>query len=158
MCNPDNSGGELNQLIQKFNFQKTETQTGRSPPQCSKLWFLTPETCNDFLNFTPLQREVFDRRLKLQTQENWILKIMALKNWDFWKKNHGTPKADQKKQLEEVLVEFQDVFANHRFDVGYNTDLKIKPTTGHPHPLSVQGPPAPMHLCDEILIELLLLQ
>ena len=50
------------------------------------------------------------------------------------------------------------MFAKHLFDVGYNTELKIKLTPEHPFPVYVQGPPAPIHLRDEILIELALLQ
>ena len=65
---------------------------------------------------------------------------------------------DQKRQLEEFLVEYHDVFAKHCFDVGYNTELKIKLTTEHPFPVYVQGPPAPIHPRDEVLIELALLQ
>ena len=66
--------------------------------------------------------------------------------------------ADQKRQLEEFLVEYHDVFAKHCFDVGYSTELKIKLTPGHPFPVYVQGPPAPIRLRDEILVELALLQ
>ena len=66
--------------------------------------------------------------------------------------------ADAKRQLEEFLVEYHDVFAKYRFDVGYNTELKIKLTPVHPLPVYIQGPPAPIHLGDEILIELALLQ
>ena len=66
--------------------------------------------------------------------------------------------ADQKRQLEEFLVEYHDVFDKHRFDVGYNTELKNRLTPEHPLPVYVQGPPAPIHLRDEILIELALLQ
>ena len=56
------------------------------------------------------------------------------------------------------MVEYRDVFAKHCFDVGYNTELKIKKTPEHPLPVYVQGPPAPIHLHDEILVELALLQ
>ena len=49
------------------------------------------------------------------------------------------------------------MFAKHCFDVGYNTELKIKLTPKHPPPVYVQGSTAPIHLCDEILIELALL-
>ena len=66
--------------------------------------------------------------------------------------------ADQIRQLEEFLVEYHIVFAKHRFDVGYSTELKIKLTPEHPLPVYVQGPLAPIHLRDEILIELALLQ
>ena len=54
--------------------------------------------------------------------------------------------ADQKGQLEEFLVEYHDVFARHRFFVGYNTELKIKLTPEYALPLYVQYPPAPIHL------------
>ena len=66
--------------------------------------------------------------------------------------------ADEKSKLEDFLVEYHDVFAKHRFDVGYNTELKIKLTPAHQLPVYVQGPPAPIHLRDEILVELALLQ
>ena len=50
------------------------------------------------------------------------------------------------------------MFGKHRFDVGYNTELKIKLTPEHPLPVYVQGPPAPIHLRDKIWVELALLQ
>ena len=86
---------------------------------------------------------------------------MKLINWNFWKKiswDTCVLNADQKRQLEEFLVEYHDVFAKHRFDVGYNTELRIKLTPEHPLPVYLQGPPAPIHLRDEILVELALLQ
>ena len=64
----------------------------------------------------------------------------------------------KKIQLEDILVGCHDVFAKHRFDVGYNTELKIKLTPEHSLPVYVQGPPAAIPLRDEILIELAMLQ
>ena len=66
--------------------------------------------------------------------------------------------ADQKQKLEKFSLKYHDVFAKHCFDVSYNTELKIKLTTSNPLPVYVQGPPAPIHLRDEGLIELALLQ
>ena len=60
-------------------------------------------------------------------------------------------------QLEEFLIEYHDVFAEHRFDVGYNTVLKLKIIPEHPFLVYVQGPPTPFHLRDEILLELAIL-
>ena len=148
-------------MIQDFHFKKIDTPTGRPPPDYSKLWFRTPETCNDFSNLTPLQRELYDQILQLQRQEKMDPKNNEADKLEFLKKfswDTCVLKADQKRQLEEFLVEYHDVFAKHRFDVGYNTELKIKLTPEHPLPVYVQGPPAPIHLRDEILIELALLQ
>ena len=75
MRNLDDFGGELNQLIHDFHFQKFDTPPDRPPPDYSKLWFPTPETCNNFSNLTPLQREFYDQILQLQRQEKIDPKI-----------------------------------------------------------------------------------
>ena len=161
MRNPDNSEGELIQLIEDFHFKKIDTPTGRPAPDYSKLWFPTPETCNDFSNLTPLQREVFDQILQLQREEKLDPKNNEADKLEFLKKSSWDTcvlNADQKRQFEEFLIEYHDVFAKHRSDVGYNTELKIKLTPEHPLPVYVQGPPAPIHLRGKILVELALLQ
>ena len=161
MRNSEDFGGELNQLIQDVHFQKIETPTGRPPPEYSKLWFPTPETCTDLSNLTPLQRDIYDEILKLQRLEKMDPTKSEGERRDFLAKfcwDKCVLDNNQKGQLEEFLVEYHDVFAKHRFDVGYNTELKIKLTPEHPLPVYVQGPPAPIHLRDEILIELALLQ
>ena len=159
--NPDDFAGELNQLIQDFHFQKIDTPTGRPPPDYSKLWFPTPETCTDFSTLTPLQREIYDQILQLQRLEKMKPTENSHDRREFLKKFSWDTCAlnnDQKEELEEFLVEYHDVFAKHRFDVGYNTELKIKLTPEHPLPVYVQGPPTPIHLRDELLVELALLQ
>ena len=99
--------------------------------------------------------------LQLQRQEKLDPKNIEADKLDFLKKilwDTCVLNVDQKRQLEEFLAEYHDVFAKHRFDVGYNAELKIELTLEHPLPLYVQGPPAPIHLRDEILIELALLK
>ena len=90
----------------------------------------------------------------MDPKNNDIDKMEFLKkfSWDTFVLN-----ADQKRQLEDFLVEYHDVFAKHRSDVGYNTELKIKLTPEPTLPVYVQGPPAPIDL-REILIELAFLQ
>ena len=66
---PDDFDGELNQLIQDFHFKKIDTPTSRPQPDYSKLWFPTPETCQFFSLFTPLQRDFNNQILQLQRQE-----------------------------------------------------------------------------------------
>ena len=69
MRSPDDFEGELNQLIQDFHFKKIDTPTGRPPPDYSRLWFPTPETCNDFSSLPSLQRENYDKILQMQCLE-----------------------------------------------------------------------------------------
>ena len=47
-----------------------------------------------------------------------------------------------------------DIFAKHKFDVGYNLDLKIKLKPEDTRPLYTQGPPTPIHLRHELTVEL----
>ena len=60
--------------------------------------------------------------------------------------------------MKELLVEYSDIFAKHRFDVGYNNELKVKLTPEHYIPVYVQNRPTPNHSRDEILVELALMQ
>ena len=161
MRDPDDFEGALNQLIQYFHFKKIDTPTSRPHPDYSELWFPTPETCIDFTNLTPFQEEIYNQKFQVERQKKLDPKINEADKLEFLKKisrDTCVLNADQKRQFEEFLVEYHDVFAKHRFDVGYKTEPKIKLTPEHPLLVYVQGPPAPIHLRDEILIELALLQ
>ena len=65
--------------------------------------------------------------------------------------------ADQKNDIESILVEFEDIFPRHRFDVGYNMEMRVKLTPEHLNPVYMQSPPTPIHLKDEMIIGLSLL-
>ena len=105
------------------------------------------------------QREIFEQLLKLQKMEkldpkgNHQDKITFLSKFPCEK---SAPNDDQKAEVGELLVEFSDIFAKHRFDVGYNTGLKIKLTPERSKPIYGQGPPTPIHLRIELQVELAL--
>ena len=61
---------------------------------------------------------------------------------------------EQITQLQELLLEYFDIFAKRRFDVGYNTELKVNLFM----PVYTQSPPMPNHLKEELLVELALMQ
>ena len=64
----DDYFAELNQLIQDFT-QHKPGQTRRPPPEYNKLWFPTPETCEDPSNLPLLQQEIYDQILNFQKLE-----------------------------------------------------------------------------------------
>ena len=87
--------------------------------------------------------------MQLQRQEKMDPKINEADQLEFLIKFSGETRVlntDQKRQLEEFLGEYHDFFAKHRFDVGYYTEAKIKPTPEHPLPVYVRVPPAPIHV------------
>ena len=72
-----------------------------------------------------------------------------------WENSVLTP--EQKVEVERLLVEYSDIFAIHRFDVGYNTELKNKLTPENDMPVYVRCPITPIHLRDELIVELALM-
>ena len=77
-----------------------------------------------------------------------------LENFD-WKDSTLTP--EEKEKIEELLVEFHDIFARHRFDIGMNEEFKVKLTTKDDSPAYSQSLPAPINLKEDILVELAML-
>ena len=64
---------------------------------------------------------------------------------------------EEQKQIEEILIEFQDIFARHRFDIGTNREFKVKLTPNDDRPAYSQSLPTPINLKDDITVELALL-
>ena len=54
-------------------------------------------------------------------------------------------------------MEFHDIFARHRFDIGINTEFKVQLTPSDNRPAYSQSLPAPINLKDNIIVELALL-
>ena len=151
---------QINQLLRVRN-NRGLRQPKRPLPEYDKIWFPTPETCQNPENLPPLQRKRFDniselqQRDSLNPQSNEKDKETFPKQFD-WSKS--SLNADQIAEMQHLLIEYYDIFAKHRFDVGYNTELKVRLTPAHDLPVYVQSPPTPVHLRDEILVELALMQ
>ena len=61
------------------------------------------------------------------------------------------------KQIEALLVEFHNIFARHRFDIGVNVEFTVKLTPKDDSPAYSQSLPTPVNLKEDILVELALL-
>ena len=60
-------------------------------------------------------------------------------------------------QIEELLVEFYDIFARHRFDIGMNEFFKVKLTSKDDSLAYSQSLPTPINLEEDIFLELSML-
>ena len=58
--------------------------------------------------------------------------------------------------MEDLLVEFHDIFAQYRFNIGMNEDFKVKLTPKDDSSAYSQSLPTPKHLKEDILVELAL--
>ena len=78
------------------------------------------------------------------------LEIPKIFLWD----NDFFRNADEKRQLQEFLVENHAVFAKHCSDVAYNTEPKIKITPEQPPTVSIQSRSHPINMRYEYMAEM----
>ena len=112
-------------------------------------------------HFWRFYKETFLNSFHFQLYEKMDTTNNDFDTMKFLKKFHCDTcvlKTEQTRQLEDFLVEYNDVLAKLRFDIGYNKELKIKLTSENQLPLYVQYPSASIHLRDKNFDELAILQ
>ena len=111
-----------------------------------------PETCKNPEKLQGVEKRIYTELSKLQeldkidpqTHKSYRDHFLQRFKW-----KDSVLNESQKQQVEELLVEFSDIFAKHRFDVGYNSEITMKLTPEHDQPVytqSPQSPPTPVHL------------
>ena len=120
-------------------------------PEQETYWFPTPEEPGDHTTYTPIQQRIYDELLelkeleKLNPHDSEISKTEFLSHFD-WSDTTLSP--DERKEIEEILIEFHDIFARHRFDIGINREFKVKLTPNDDRPAYSQSLPTPINLKD----------
>ena len=135
-------------------------KANRNNDQYEQYWFPTPENPGDEASHTPIQERILRelRNLeeieKLNPQNNEDSRRKFLSNFD-WK--DSMLQQHEIKQIEALLVEFHNIFARHRFDIGVNEEFTVKLTPKDESPAYSQSLPSPINLKEDILVELALL-
>ena len=88
-----------------------------------------PETCKHLERLQNVEERIYNDLSKLQeldkihpqTDKNFCAKFLQR-----FKRKDSVLSETQKRQIEELLVEFSDIFVKHRFDVGYNSEVTMK--------------------------------
>ena len=123
-------------------------------------WFPTPQNQGKEKEHTPVQTRILNelRELEQLEQLNPLEDTSSRKqfvaNFDC---TDSTLQPDARKAVENLLVEFHDIFSRHRFDIGINTEFKVQLTPLDNRPAYSQSLPAPIKLKDKNLVELALL-
>ena len=123
-------------------------------------WLPTPQNPGNEKEHTPIQTRILNelRELeqleKLNPLENTNSRNQFLSNFAW---TDSTLQPEAKQAVENLLVEFHDIFARHRFDIGINTEFKVQLTLLDNRPAYSQRLPAAINLKDDILVELALL-
>ena len=134
-------------------------KANRSNDQYEQYWFPTPENPGDEDSHTPIQRRILQELRNLQEAEQLNpqnddeSRRKFLSNFDW--KDSMLPQHEIKK-IESLLVEYHDIFARHRFDIGINEEFTVKLTPKDDSPAYSQSLPTPVNLKEDILVELAL--
>ena len=149
-----------NDQEQAAHYVSSLIKTNRNPQNSENYWFSTPENPGNPEEHTPIQKRILRELQALQDLETLDPTTDAesrakfLENFD-WK--DSTLTTEEKEKIEELLVEFHDIFARHRFDIGMNEEFKVKLTPKDDSPAYSQSLPAPINLKEDILVELAML-
>ena len=64
---------------------------------------------------------------------------------------------EERENLESINVEFNDILARHRLDIGMNTQVKVCLTPKNDKPVYTQSLPVTINLKDDLTVELALM-
>ena len=135
-------------------------RTIKPDQQNNTFWFPTPKNHGNTEDHTPIQTRILtelrelQRREKLNPKNNIESRTKFLKRFD-WTDTLLTE--TEKQTVEDVLVEYHDIFARHRMDIGMNTEFKVKLTPKDDKAVYSQSLPMPNHLKEDLIVELALM-
>ena len=135
-------------------------RTNKSEQQDNTFWFPTPESPGKPEDHTPIQTRILKElnelkdKEKLNPQESAESRSKFLKRFD-WTDTLITE--TEKQAIEDILVEYHDIFARHRMDIGMNTEFKVKLTPKDDKAVYSQSLPMPIHLKEDLIVELALM-
>ena len=91
---------------------------------------------------------------KLNPQESTEFRHKLLKRVD-WTNTLLTE--TEKQAIEDILVDYHDIFARHRMDIGMNMEIKVKLTPKDDEAVYSQSLPVLIHLKEDLKVELALM-
>ena len=106
-------------------------RTNKPDQQTNTFSFPTPENPGNTEEHTPIQTRILKELSELQLKEklnpkkNTESRTESLKRFD-WTDTLLTE--TEKQAVEDILVEYHDIFVRHRMDIRLNTDFKVRLT------------------------------
>ena len=135
-------------------------RTTKPDQQNNTFWFPTPKNPGNTEDHTPIQTRILtelrelQRREKLNPKDNSESRTEYLRRFD-WTDTLLTE--TEKQAVEHILVEYRDIFARHRMNIGMNTEFKVKLTPKDDKAVYSQSLPMPIHLKEDLTVELALM-
>ena len=136
-------------------------RTNKPEQQNDTFWFPTPENPGKLEDHTPIQTQRILKELnELKDKEKLNPQESTHSRTKFLKRFHWTdtlPTEKEKQAIEDILVEYHDIFARHRKDIGMNTEFRVKLTPKEEKVVYSQSLPMPIHLEEDLIVELALM-
>ena len=134
--------------------------TNKPGQQKNTFWFPTPENPGNTEDRTPIQTRILTELRELQRREKLNPKDDIESRMEFLKRFDWTDSLfmeTEKQAVEDILVEYHDIFARHRMDIGKNTEFKVKLTPKDDKAVYSQSLPMPIHLKEDLIVEMALM-
>ena len=106
-------------------------RTNKQDQPTNTFWFPTSKNPGNTEEHTPIQTRILKELCDLELKEKLNPKDDIESRTEFLKRFDWTdiPLTEPEKQaVEDILVEYQDIFARHRMDIGMNTKFEVKIT------------------------------
>ena len=135
-------------------------RTNRPDQQTNTFWFPTPENPGNTEEHTPIQTRIIKELRELQLKEKLNPEDNTESGTEFLKRFDWTDTLlteTEKQAVEDILVEYHDIFAKLRMDIGMNTEFKVKLTPKDDKAVYSQSLPMPIHLKEDLFVELALM-
>ena len=135
-------------------------RTNKPEQQDNTFWFPTPENPGEPEGHTPIQTRILKELNELKDkekpnpQESTESRNEFLKRFDW---NDTLLTETEKQATEDILVEYHDIFARHRKDIGMNTEFKVKLAPKDDKVVYSQSLSMRIHLKEDLIVELAVL-
>ena len=135
-------------------------RTNKKDQQTNTFWFSTPENPGNTEDHIPIQTRILKELSELQLKEKLNPKDSIESRMEFSKQFAWTDTLlteTEKQAVEDILVEYHDIIARHRMEIGMNREFKVKLTPKDDKSVYSQSAPMPIHLKEVLIVELALM-
>ena len=135
-------------------------RTNQPDQQNSTFRFPTPKNPGNPADHTSIQTRILTELCELQRREKLNPKDDSESRTEFLKRLDWTDTLlteTEKQAVEDIVVEYHDIFARHRMDIGMNIEFKVKLTPKDSKAVYSQSVPIPIHLKEDLIVELALM-
>ena len=132
-------------------------RTNKPETQNNTFWFPNPENPGKPEDHTPIQTRILKELNELNDKEKLNPQESTESRNKFLKRSDSTDTLlteTEKQAIEDILVDYHDIFARHRMDTEMNTEFKVKLTPKNDKAVFIQNLPMPIHLKEDLFVEL----